>query len=195
MSAPNFKLKNSSKYFVIDNIEDETDYDMLVEDLQEHFKNVINNDIDVEIYNNIDNNNDRNYPGLQFAEINKELDIDELNGFLVNICFNLVLRSGYYSGVNLDFDYNIVLENEECDNIDYFSDVIDNFFSNNFDEFDEDEDEYILNNRRLEIENNIIEEYKNLVSLIENEYSKLSEEYIKTAQFSNGEAIYEKVNK
>jgi hypothetical protein len=84
MSTPNFKKVNASKYFAVET-ETDYDYDDLVMNLQSEFEKKDKYE------------NDRSYPGKIVAGIEKNLG-------KWNVEVEIIVRGGYYSGCNLDWN-------------------------------------------------------------------------------------------
>lgn len=84
------------------------------------------------------------------------------------IIVSIVVRNAYYSGVNLDWDARFF--------------VIENSY----------QEEYDLDSIDLNKFPKVEKEFNNIIDRVEKIYSKLSTPLKKVAQFSNGEAIYQK---
>lgn len=147
MSTPNFKNKNASKIFSTE-LEDYDSYDSLLADIRS----------DLLTANEIKKtDDDRNYPGTKFAEI-------EIKSGKWLATIYLIARSGYYSGINLDWEIEI-LDQTEGDSYDYGDVKISNTLQNLIDA---------------------------KIKRIENVYSRYTIPLICLGVFSNGEAVYQK---
>ena len=158
MGAPNFYNANA-KYIYAVETEEDMDYDFFIEDvcnlMEEEFKS------DFDRRDEWDNN--RNYGGKIVGKVHKQVGDEHLT-------IKIIVRSGYHAGVNLDWDAEfIVMENDyeenydlECIDLDKFPDVRD--------------------------------EFHKTINKVEEIYAKLSTPLNKVGQFSNGEAVYEKAN-
>jgi hypothetical protein len=152
MSTTNFCKKNASNYYAIE-LENDFDYDDLVLNLQCEFKTENN-------VNKWDNVN-RNYEGKIISQLKKNL-----NNW--HIVFDIIVRNGYYSGVNLDWD--IMVEN------------INDYTQYQYGDYQENELPKYVNN------------YINAkIKSIEKIFKQFSTPLYCKGVFSNGEAIYAKV--
>jgi hypothetical protein len=175
MATSNFHNVNASAIFAVQ-LEDEWSYDDLVENL----KSQLNNDPNYVDYGKSDPNELRSFPSRSLGSIRK---YHEYKDFYVEVCVTPVIRSGYYDGVNLDW------------NVDY---------SINGDSYDIDELENGIGyNTALPISKikaysllaeKKAEKLKNeIVEKVESIFSDYSDRYGVTAVFSNGETIYHKL--
>jgi hypothetical protein len=150
MSTSNFYKKNASKYFSI-NLKDEYDYDILKENLWVEFQDT------ADFW---EKDFCRGYDGKVVAQIVKDFKKWE-------ITFNIIIRNGYYNGVNLDWDCTIIN-------------------NNNGDEY------YFGDYDYKELPKYINDWVDKKIKSIEKVFSRYSEPLICTARFSNGEAIYQR---
>ena len=175
MATSNFHNVNASAIFAVQ-LEDEWAYDDLVENL----KSQLNNDPNYVDYGKSDPNELRSFPSRSLGSIRK---YHEYKDFYVEVCVTPVIRSGYYDGVNLDW------------NVDY---------SINGDSYDIDELENGIGyNTALPISKikaySLLAEKKaeklknDIVEKLEALYNNYSDRYGVTAVFSNGETIYHKL--
>jgi len=158
MGAPNFYNANA-KYIYAVETEEDMDYEFFIEDvrtlMEEEFKNAFDRKDEWD--------NNRNYGGKIIGMIHKTLGDEQ-------IMINLIVRGGYYAGVNLDWDAEfIVMENEYEENYDLECIDLDKF-------------------------PNVRDEFHKAINKVEEIYNKLSTPLNKVGQFSNGEAVYEKAN-
>ena len=179
MATNNFMNENASNIYVITNDKMELDYiddtEILAEDLKSFLPALtIYNDYEV-YYEN------RSYPSIRLGEICEEVTINK--DIYITVCVNLVLRSGYYEAYNLDYEYNINIDDDTL----YDDGIgIDEFLNEYQDAFELTDDEVI------DISEETDEVLSRLISKIEETYSKLSETYKQLGTFSNGEGIYER---
>jgi len=145
MSTPNFRNVNASKIYAVRLI-NEFDYDDLVDNLQAEFQSYVDSF-----------DNDRNYPGRIIS------DIQATKGKW-DITINIIVRSAYYDGVNLDWEVQI-RDNRDGD---YF-------------EWGEDETPRYVNDY-IEAK----------IKKVEKIFKDYSTPLICRCIFSNGEAVYEK---
>ena len=114
MSAPNFYNVNASRVFAID-AENEFEYDDLKDNIFYGLQSVFGE-------RNVIRRNESedgwcSYPGTVVASIlgkTKHYEIPEAD---VEVFFNIIVRSGYYAGGNVDWDIVIEVAGEEYDNI------------------------------------------------------------------------------
>ena len=175
MATSNFHNVNASAIFAVQ-LEDEWAYDDLVENLTSE----LSNNPDYVDYGKTDKHELRSFPSRSLGSIRK---YHEYKDFYVEVCVTPVIRSGYYDGVNLDW------------NVDY---------SINGDSYDIDELENGIGyNTALPISKikaysllaeKKAEKLKNeIVEKVESIFSDYSDRYGVTAVFSNGETIYHKL--
>jgi len=147
MSAPNFYNKNASKIFASE-CQEEFDYEDLIMNIQSELKGA--DEIE-------ESDNERSYPATKFAKFEIE------QGKWLATLY-LTIRSGYFSGVNLDWEVEIEDINEGSS-------------------FEMGEDK-IPASLQARIESKTRQ--------IEKVYANYTTPLICLAVFSNGEAIYEK---
>ena len=145
MSTPNYKNVNASKVFATE-LEDSTELDDLIKNIQ----NEIGEAVDI-------NDHDRSYPGNIISEIRKSVG-------KWGIIFYIIIRSGYYSGVNLDWDCKVLDDIKDMD----------------FDFNDKDLPKTVQN------------KIESLKVKAEKVFTKFTTPLIRVATFSNGEAVYRK---
>lgn len=118
MGTSNFWVKNASKYFVVEFEENEETgevyefaYDDAVEDLRSLFSEKFSGDFSTSRV--------KSYQGE--GTLIGDLTISkDYQGFEVYVRVNIIIRSGYYSGANLDYEFEFVVydSNDEID-VDY----------------------------------------------------------------------------
>lgn len=149
MSTPNFYKRNASKYFASE-CEEEYDYEDLIENVRSELKKA-------EPVEKYERDGLRSYGGSIFAEITKTIGKWE-------ITIGLIARSGYYAGVNLDWQIDILDLNTD-DNFEHGEDKISNTAEN-----------YI----------------QKQIEKIESIFEQFTTPLICLGVFSNGEAIYKR---
>ena len=152
MSTPNFYNRNASKIFSSECAED-WDVDDLIDDVKCGLKNATEVD-------RWENNGLRSYGGKIFAEINKTMG-------KWAITINIIMRDGYYGGVNLDWSVEIK-DLTEGDNFERGEGKISNTAESYID---------------------------NQIAKIEKVFTDYTTPLICLGVFSNGEAVYEKANR
>lgn len=170
MGTRNFYNKNASKIFAV-NIEEDFDYQDLQENLQFDLEKFGFNSID-------ESDNERNFCGKYIAK--KRLEFENQNQ-IVYLEIQAVIRSGYYSGVNLDYDFKIV------------GDCINNYY-NDF-QIDEKSDlNYQVARGFKTLFNKAKQALAKEVKVLEKVFAENSEALTVGARFSNGETIYLREN-
>ncbi len=175
MSTSNFHNVNASAIFAV-LLENDFDY----EDLVDNLKSELKDNSDYVDYGKTDHNELRSFPSRTLGSIRR---YHQYKDFYVEVCVTPVIRSGYYSGCNLD--WNVA-------------------YSINGDAYDIDELENGIGyNTALPISKikaygllaeKKAEKLKNeIVNELEALYNDYSDRYGVTAVFSNGETIYHKL--
>lgn len=194
MATANFwTFDANSIYAISSNDLDEMDRD----DFSFHIQDVIDNIKDglgklnnktINVYEPYDKYNGlpRNFEGYKIVTISSSRDYGDLS---VEFEIDVVVGSGYYSGVN--FDYITKLFIEEYEQCDY--DELDKYFDLS------DYGSYSMNNGMLKIQNrNAIKWIEKNVPIIHEQIEKILKEHttheLKTAaRFSNGSVLYSEV--
>jgi len=178
MSAPNFAITNASRYFVVE-ANESWEYEDILACIQDAFRTQKwENEICFSNENKSDDN--RSYPGIIFGYLSASKYYERVGE--ANVIIELVLRSGYYEAANLDYEIRYEVEGIEYDNP---QDVNVLHVAN-------------LPPKQAKLYNRWIANWMEdttgkMTSKIEAIYSRFSEQYIRTALFSNGEAIYSKI--
>ncbi len=164
MSTSNF-YSVCGKYFVVEVSEEEEELQSL-----EDVENVIIEELGNKLYTVEEDKDDglRNYEGHIFGSIRKYFKVfdKELWDYVdLEVCINLICRSGYFCGYNLDYSVDIYYDGS--------SDVDYNLLSK-------------TNAKKL---NSFV---RKATKAVEEVYRKYTTEYYCRAILSNGEAIYEK---
>jgi len=174
MATGNFYNRNANSIFAIE-IENDWDYDDLKDNLKSIFKN--NHLYSWFSKDDVEPNYNRSYPGTLLGTLYEDVDV---SGLKANINVDIIIRSGYYSGVNLDWDLEIEVGYDTLQSVDDITiDMIceDEFERQYFESF------------KKECEN--VKE--RMIEYIEKVYSENSIALGVTARFSNGETIYHKL--
>ena len=197
MGTPNFaNPENASCVYVVgfDDKGDCVDEDFYYDNLAEFINYLMDELIEKEKDKNLSYyhcwydekwDGNRNYSGRYIGELDYNffyLGID------ITITVKLKVINGYYEGANLDYEI------EYSDESQYYEDYIK--LVKSVKEYPED---YGLNNGLVAIhawrlENKLDEVRDKLTSMVESIYKRASQPYYKSAQFSNGEAIYSRCN-
>lgn len=177
MATSNFHNENASAIFAVQ-LEHEFDYDDLVENL----KSELNNDPDYVDYGKADKNELRSFPSRTLGSIRKYVQYKD---FYVEVCVTPVIRSGYYDGVNLDWNVDYLINGDaQYDNTDFYIDDIAHYGSMSKSKA----------TKYAKLAEKKAEKVKNqIVDKVESIFSDYSEKYGVTAVFSNGETIYHKL--
>jgi hypothetical protein len=177
MATSNFLNRNASNVFAVE-IENDFDYDDIKENLKYHFLSE-NFKYDFTEINKW--NNDRNFSGFIIGAVQDSVNIQELFDIDVNI--NVIIRSGYYSGVNLDWELDICTYYENLDSVD---DITLELLQEDY------PDENITEDIVQKTIDSIQEKINELTEEIENVFKQYSTPLNVYATFSNGETIYQK---
>jgi len=177
MATSNFHNVNASAIFAVQ-LEHEFDYDDLVENL----KSELNNDPDYVDYGKTDKHELRSFPSRTLGSIRKYAQYKD---FYVEVCVTPVIRSGYYDGVNLDWNVDYLINGDaQYDNTDFYIDDIAHYGSMSKSKA----------TKYAKLAEKKAEKVKNqIVDKVESIFSDYSEKYGVTAVFSNGETIYHKL--
>jgi len=180
MATANFYAE-CGEYFVLDSFDcEDFEYglkDDIVEQLKKEFKGIYKYENGLEKWDN-----NRSYPAKIFAEADvlymcyHEAEVEVVAEFMV--------RSGYYTGCNLDYKFRYYLNGVEVESIEeikldwenysqYYTHAIGAFKAH-------------LDKKISQIEDTI----SDAVSAIDKVYNKFATKFCKMGQFSNGEAIY-----
>jgi hypothetical protein len=166
MGTSNFYNKNSSKIYACQ-IEEDFDYQDLVENLQF--------ELQAQAFDSINEfDNERNFCGQYIAT--KKIEFTNYDQSIY-LTIKTVIRNGYYSGVNLDYDFEIVGE------------AINNY-NNDFEINEKDDLDY-------QVVRGFKTLFKKAKKTLEKEILKLEKIFGQNSQalkvgarFSNGETIY-----
>jgi len=175
MATSNFHNVNATHIFAC-SLENEWDYEDLVDNLTYEFKN----HADWYDGNKSDPHELRSFPSRVLGSLTKDFSY---NDFSLEVWVSPVIRSGYYEGVNLDWNAHYFINGNECD-----LDEIDRML-----EYDTD---YSPSKRKaysLLVEKKAEKLRNELVEVTENIFEQYSDKLGVTARFSNGETIYHKV--
>jgi hypothetical protein len=177
MATSNFHNVNASAIFAVP-LENDFDY----EDLVDNLKSELSNDSDYVDFGKTDPNELRSFPSRTLGSIRK---YHQYKDFYVEVCVTPVIRSGYYSGCNLDWNVQYSI------NGDYTYD------EPNFDVADVEWCGKISKSKAIQyakLADKKAEKLKNqIVEKLEALYNDYSDKYGVTAVFSNGETIYHKI--
>ena len=174
MSTSNFHNVNANRIFACE-IEEDFDYDDLVSNLKSEFSKLH------ECSEDKDPHELRSYSSNVITAIYKTKSYKD---FTVEVKVNVVIRNGYYSGVNLDWFTTTELFGQETD-VEYFADEL----------------EYQLSTSRKNAER--IAKYaekwaekakEGLIQEVETIFEQYSTPLVVVARFSNGETVYEKAD-
>ena len=175
MATSNFHNVNASAIFAVP-LENEYDYEDLVCNLESE----LGNNPDYVDYGKTDKNELRSFPSRTLGSIRK---YHQYKDFYVEVCVTPVIRSGYYSGVNLDWNVDYAINGDIYD-----IDELENGIGYNT----------ALPISKIKVYSSLAEKkaekLKNqMVEKLESLYNDYSEKYGVTAVFSNGETIYHKL--
>jgi len=177
MATSNFHNVNASAIFAVP-LEHEFDYEDLICNLESE----LSNNPDYVDYGKTDKNELRSFPSRTLGSIRK---YHQYKDFYVEVCVTPVIRSGYYSGVNLDWNVDYLINGDASyDTPDFYIDDIAHYGS--LPKSKATKYAKLAENKAEKIKNQIVEELEAL-------YNNYSDRYGVTAVFSNGETIYHKL--
>ena len=177
MATSNFHNENASAIFAVP-LENEYDYEDLVCNLESE----LSNNPDYVDYGKTDKHELRSFPSRTLGSIRKYV---EYKDFYVEVCVTPVIRSGYYSGVNLDWNVDYLINGDASyDTPDFYIDDIAHY--GNLPKSKATKYAKLAEKKAEKIKNQIVEDLEAL-------YNDYSEKYGVTAVFSNGETIYHKL--
>ena len=177
MATSNFHNENASAIFAV-RLENEYDYEDLVCNLESE----LSNNPDYVDYGKTDKHELRSFPSRTLGSIRKYAQYKD---FYVEVCVTPVIRSGYYDGVNLDWNVDYLINGDaQYDNTDFYIDDIAHYGS--MSKSKATKYAKLAEKKAEKIKNQIVEK-------VESIFSDYSEKYGVTAVFSNGETIYHKL--
>ena len=204
MSTPNFSYWNANNVYVI-----EDGGDFLVEDLREGLKSMLENDKSLNVYDRNEHNGNYSYPAVVYTTIEREF---EFCGVSMCVSADMIVRSGYYEGYNLDFDIKVSCGNAfgTIEPYEYINSQRSHYgYNSGFDLGVDLVNELIDYNvpdllgyskglfamNRSRFAKRIEKEIDAMVAFADDLCGKLCEDkYACVGVFSNGEAVYEKVS-
>jgi hypothetical protein len=177
MATSNFHNENASAIFAV-RLENEYDYEDLVCNLESE----LSNNPDYVDYGKTDKNELRSFPSRTLGSIRKYAQYKD---FYVEVCVTPVIRSGYYEGVNLDWNVDYLINGDASYDIPSFY-IDDIAHYGNLPKSKASVYANLASKKAEKIKNEIVEKLEAL-------YNDYSEKYGVTAVFSNGETIYHKL--
>ena len=174
MSAQNFYNKNASRIFA-NECEEEWDYEDLKSNLNSELAKLETDNLYIDCYADERHNGDRNYGGLILGTLSIEKEYSQMD---VSVTLTPVIRSGYYGGVNLDWEMEYHIEGDPHDDID-----------------DIDWEAHFPNRPFMYegwVTTFLEESADKLKTKVEKVFADYSTPLNRVGVFSNGEAIYEK---
>jgi hypothetical protein len=177
MATSNFHNVNATHIFAC-SLENEWDY----EDLVDNLKSELSNDSDYVDYGKTDHNECRSFPSRTLGSIRK---YHQYKDFYVEVCVTPVIRSGYYEGVNLDWNVDYSINGDaQYDNNDFY--IEDIAWYGKLPKSTATKYAKLAEKKAEKLRNEIVEKLESI-------YSDYSMKLGVTARFSNGETIYHKV--
>lgn len=175
MATSNFHNVNASHIFAC-STENEWDYEDLKDNLSYEFKN----HADWYDGNKSDPNELRSFPSRVLGSLTKSFSY---NDFSLEVWVSPLIRSGYYDGVNLDWNAHYFINGNEYEIDDLETGI----------EYETSFTAYKRKAYALLAEKKAEKLRDELVEVTENIFNQYSEKYGVTARFSNGETMYHKV--
>jgi len=170
MATNNFYKKNASNFYVIES--DEGDFE-----IWELIEYEILYDLAELGYEDIRNENKWDERDSKIIAEKRFYEQD------IEVRLYVIERAGYYSGANLDWDFEIIdNEGNEIKCGDYYED--------DFYDYIEDTKE---RNEMKKQQKKIVKKLHKEIDKLEKLFANITTSYIKIGQFSNGEAVYEKI--
>ena len=177
MATSNFHNVNASHIFAC-SLEDEWAYDDLVDNLKSELKD----DPDYVDYGKTDHNELRSFPSRSLGSLRRYIQYKD---FYVEVCVTSVIRSGYYEGVNLDWNVDYLINGDASyDSPDFYIEDIAHY--GNLSKSAATKYAKLAEKKAEKLKNEIVDELEAL-------YNDYSDRYGVTAVFSNGETIYHKL--
>ena len=177
MATSNFHNVNASHIFAC-SLENEWDYEDLVSNLESE----LNNHKDYYDYGKTDHNECRSFPSRTLGSIRK---YHQYKDFYVEVCVTPVIRSGYYEGVNLDWNVDYLINGDASyDSPDFYINDIAHY--GNLPKSKATTYAKLAEKKAEKLKNEIVEKLESI-------YSDYSMKLGVTARFSNGETINHKV--
>tara|TARA_R110000796_G_scaffold159388_3_gene276186 strand:- start:11437 stop:11967 length:531 start_codon:yes stop_codon:yes gene_type:complete len=173
MATSNFYNKNASRIFATET-EGEFDYEDLVSNINYELRDLENSFSSGKAGDWIDNNS----KVLDFS-LNKSFDYKD--GTSLECVIHPIIRSGYYSGVNLDWDFEFYIDGSEVEDDDCIKDYL-----IHFEGYAPSHASTVSGSRfrRLEKLRDILTEQ------LEKIFTDFTTPLVVTARFSNGETLY-----
>jgi len=173
MATSNFYNKNANSIFAVE-IEDEWDYDDIKSNLKSIFEN---SKYSFLVLDESEKNYNRSYPGFAIGSLYTHV---EVHGIEATINIIPIIRSGYYSGINLDWELEIETDYDMLNSVDDLTESMSIFNKSNKKYFDL----FVSKCKSTKEE---------MIEYVEKIYSEYSIPLGVTAIFSNGETIYHKI--
>lgn len=185
MATSNFHNAEASRIFATE-LEDEFSYDDLKLNLRSEFANKENDKKSV-IADCYEENKSpaselRSFPATTICRVHSE---DKCYAFgNINLRFDIIVRSGYYQGANLDYEMYVETDNEDYESI---TDLIEDIqrYPEDFDISEGMSEKYAK-----WIENWFKKEVEPMKEEIEKVFADYTTPLCVTARFSNGETMY-----
>ena len=180
MATGNFHSVNAENIYVID-YKDDFYWDDFQEDIGENIKESYS-----DFYKDTSLKSEeelRSFPSSSIGYFEEGLNFLGLD---FNIRANVFLRSGYYEGGNLDYEFHNTINDSPFDDIyEIIEDI--NYYP---EEYGINKGLFTMHKERLEEK---LEKLKTEINeKVEDSLKKVSDPYKVTARFSNGETFYEK---
>lgn len=198
MGTNNFYCKNARKYYAVlmdydqpvyDINGDETnEYQVLppqeyeVEDFINYVTEIAQESADkneMTLYSECDKDFDelRSYPSTKLFQLFLKKSYEDAT---VHVNINCTMRSGYYEGANLDWYITYQVSGEILEDIDFFEAM----------QWHTNQSDAMLKKQCARAEKWAGKAKAKLIAIVEEVFTQVSTPYFKSAQFSNGEAVY-----
>ncbi len=179
MGTCNFSY-NTDVIYSVNNDEDDFIYDDTKQNLISEFSN--NKNFEFVELNKYDNN--RNFGGVIIGEF--YISFNYLN-IDFTLCYEIILRGGYYSGFNLDYNFKIDFGCELYDDINDIISDLENYYIEDF------ITKGLFSIHKTRLINKLEKKQSELKKQIEDIFSIYSDTYIIEGRFSDGTCVYKEI--
>ena len=182
MGTSNFSSSTNVIHAV--DCDDEFTYSDTRDNLQSEFNAIDEDKSNVfEFVNKDEWDGDRNFAGKIIGQLYSSftyLDID------FELTLNIIMRSGYYSGFNMDYEFGCSSNDGQYDSVDEMIDDLEEYdLESSFKGL------YAIHGNRLRVKLDTLHDELKLKAI--EVFKQYSDQLVVTAQFSNGETFYKKV--
>jgi hypothetical protein len=178
MATGNFYNRNASKIFA-QRFEEDFEYEDFLENLRYAFKEKFNSFVKRDDW---ERDGLRSYCGKIIGEVSGEIKSYSRYDLDIYVEFELIVRSGYYDGINLDWEATVYVNGESLT----MDEIEEGYFHYNATPMEKRYNQWI--------EQYVTSEFEKLQEEVESIYSEWTINLVRVARFSNGEEMYERVS-